>query len=70
MEVESRAGGMAIARKQALGILGLVLIGAFWYAINGVIGVAIVVAAIILAVVILNNAQAKAAKQKEVKSES
>lgn len=61
---------MAIARKQALGILGLILIGAFWYAINGVIGVAIVVAAIILAVVILNNAQAKAAKQKEVKSES
>lgn len=60
---------MAIARKQMLGLLGLVVIGAFWYEVNGVVGVAIVVAAIVLAVAILRNAQARAGRQ-EVKGQN
>jgi len=59
---------MPIARKQALGVLGLVLIGAFWYAINGIVGVGIVVAAIVLAVVILGNARSRASEEKAAKA--
>lgn len=56
---------METTAKQALGVAGLVLIGAVWYAINGIVGVAIVVGAIVLAVVILRNAKSKKAPAKE-----
>jgi len=48
-----------ITRRQIAGILGLIAIIVFWFAIGGILSAAVVVVVIALAVLILNSARRK-----------
>lgn len=59
------AFAVQISKKQGAGILGLVAIVVFWFALGGILSASVVVVVIVLAVIILNNAQRKSAASKE-----
>jgi hypothetical protein len=48
---------VSITKRQIAGVLGLIAIIVFWFAIGGVLSALVVVLVIVLAVVILNRAR-------------